>query len=240
LLTEMSAQEDIKILVVEDSRTILDFLATALQRSGFEVITAADGHQAVQVFHSERPDLVLLDVWLPRLDGWSVLQKIREVDEAVPVIMLTASEQTEQSKVRGLMGGADDYVIKPVGAGELVARVRAQLRRRRLGGGATSTSVYDDGRVRVDFANAQVSVSGKSVSLTPLEFRLLATFVRRAGETLSQRDLMELVWNDYTAATVDPVKVYVGYLRKKLGAANGGADGLIETVRGFGYRYAGS
>jgi DNA-binding response OmpR family regulator len=235
----MAETHDSTVLVVEDSDTILHYLSTVLRRDGFVVRTASDGEAAVRAFHDERPDVVLLDVWLPRLDGWGVLQKIREVDEAVPIIMLTASEQTEQAKVRGLMGGADDYVIKPVGAGELIARVRAQLRRRRVGAGATSESVYDDGRVRVDFANSSVSVGGSAVSLTPLEFRLLATFVRRAGETLSSRELMELVWNDYTAATVDPVKVYVGYLRKKLAAANGGGDDLIETVRGFGYRYAG-
>jgi DNA-binding response OmpR family regulator len=232
----MNAGRDATVLVVEDSETILQYLSTVLRRGGFDVRTAADGEAAVQAFHAERPALVLLDVWLPRLDGWGVLERIREVDEAVPIIMLTASEQTEQAKVRGLMGGADDYVIKPVGAGELLARVTALLRRRRAGAGAAADSVYDDGRVRVDFANSSVHVQGIGISLTPLEFRLLATFVRRAGETLSPRDLMELVWSDYTAATVDPVKVYVGYLRKKLAAADGGAE-LIQTVRGFGYRY---
>jgi DNA-binding response OmpR family regulator len=237
----MSGSQDATVLVVEDSDTILHFLSTALRRGGFVVRTASDGEAAVRAFHDERPDIVLLDVWLPRLDGWGVLQRIREVDEAVPIVMLTASEQTEQAKVRGLMGGADDYVIKPVGAGELVARVRAHLRRRKVGASGSSESVYEDARLRVDFANSAVVVDGSPVALTPLEFRLLAAFVRRPGETLSPRELMEIVWNDYTAATVDPVKVYVGYLRKKLAGANrGGGDDLIETVRGFGYRYAGS
>jgi DNA-binding response OmpR family regulator len=227
---------DADILVVEDSQTIREYLTTILRRGGHAVREAEDGEAAVAAFHSVRPALVLLDVWLPKLDGWGVLERIREVDEGVPVIMLTASEQTEGAKVRGLMGGADDYLLKPVGAAELLARVTALLRRRRVGAGATSDSMYNDGRVRVDFANSSVRVGGTEVALTPLEFRLMATFVRRAGDTLSPRELMELVWHDYTAATIDPVKVYVGYLRKKLAAAQGGEE-LIETVRGFGYRY---
>ena len=233
----MNDSHDATVLVVEDSQTILEYLSTVLRRGGFRVVSAADGESAVHTFHRERPDLVLLDVWLPRVDGWGVLSRIREADEAVPVVMLTASEQSEQAKVRGLMGGADDYLIKPIGPGELLARVTALLRRRRAGAGASADSVYDDGTVRVDFANSTVALSGQEVSLTPLEFRLMAAFVRRAGETLSPRDLMEMVWNDYTGATTDPVKVYVGYLRKKLAAADSGGD-LIETVRGFGYRYA--
>ena len=226
------------VLVVEDSGPILAFLTTALNRGGYRVRSAGDGETAVRSFHADRPDLVLLDVWLPRLDGWSVLQRIREVDEDVPVIMLSGSEQTEGATVRALMGGADDYLLKPIGAAELLARITAALRRRRAGAGATADSVYADDRVTVDFANSVVRVHGNPVPLTPLEFRLMATFVRRVGETLSPRELMELVWNDYTAATVDSVKVYVGYLRRKLAAADGGAE-LIETIRGFGYRYGG-
>ena len=233
----MSSARDATILLVEDSQTIQEYLATVLRRGGFTVRAAADGEEAVALFHSERPDLVVLDVWLPKLDGWGVLSRIREADEAIPIIMLTASEQTEQAKVRGLMGGADDYVIKPVGAAELLARVTALLRRRRAGAGATAESIYEDDRLRVDFANSSVALDGREVPLTPLEFRLLSAFVRRRGETLSSRDLMEMVWNDYTGATIDPVKVYVGYLRKKLASVNGGGDELIQTVRGFGYRY---
>jgi DNA-binding response OmpR family regulator len=221
--------------VVDDSQTIRQFIARVLARGGFTVVEAGDGHAALERFHARRPDLVVLDVWLPGIDGWEVLGRLRQVDEAVPVIMLTSLDD-EPSKVRGLMGGADDYVVKPVGAGELLARATAVLRRRRMGAGATAASVYDDGRLRVDFARTAVSVDGREVALTPLEFRLLATFVRRAGETLSSRELMELVWNDYTSGATDPVKVYVGYLRRKLAAAEG-ADELIETVRGFGYRY---
>ena len=229
------AVDDAVILVVEDSDTILAYLTTVLRRGGYRVRTASDGEAALREFHADRPDLVLLDLWMPRVDGWTVLQKIREVDEAIPVIILTASEQSEGAKVRGLMGGADDYLLKPIGAPELLARVAALLRRQRAGAGASADTLYSDGRISIDFANSVVRVNGDTVSLTPLEFRLLATFVRRAGEILSPQDLMQLVWNDYTTATVDPVKVYVGYLRRKLAAADAGD--LIETVRGFGYRY---
>jgi two-component system response regulator MprA len=200
------------VLVVEDSQAIQLFLSRVLVNGGMTVTTAGDGESAVRSFMAERPDLVLLDVNLPRLDGWGVLAKLRAVDEGVPVLMLTAV-QNESSKVRGLLGGADDYVVKPVGAGELLARVTALLRRRRIGAGAT--------------------LDGDQLALTPLEFRLLAAFVRHAGETLSPTQLMETVWNDYTGTTTDPVKVYVGYVRRKLR----GAGDRLETVRGFGYRF---
>jgi DNA-binding response OmpR family regulator len=223
-----------RVLVVEDSETIQRFLCRVLEGGGMAVTTAADGLDAVERFMTDRPDCVLLDVNLPRLDGWGVLRKLRAVDEGVPVLMLTAV-QDEPSKVRGLLGGADDYVVKPVGAGELLARVTALLRRRRIGAGASAEAVFDDGRLRVDFAREAAALDGEPLSLTPLEFRLLAAFVRHAGETLSPRQLMETVWNDYTGMTTDRVKVYVGYLRRKLG----GAADQLETVRGFGYRFGG-
>jgi DNA-binding response OmpR family regulator len=221
-----------RVLVVEDSETIQRFLSRVLSNGGMAVTTAADGEAAVARFMAERPDCVLLDVNLPRLDGWGVLRQLRAVDEGVPVLMLTAV-QDEPSKVRGLLGGADDYVVKPVGAGELLARVTALLRRRRIGAGAATEAVFDDGRLQVDFTRQTAALDGAPLSLTPLEFRLLAAFVRHCGDTLSPTQLMQTVWNDYTGMTTDPVKVYVGYLRRKLGPA---ADQL-ETVRGFGYRY---
>jgi DNA-binding response OmpR family regulator len=223
------------VFVVEDAAAIREYLTKALERGGCSVVTAEDGDMAVRAFHELRPDLVLLDIRLPLVDGWEVLHRLREVDEGVPVMMLS-SLADESSKVRGLMAGADDYVVKPVGPGELMARVTALLRRRRAGAGTSTSSLFDDGHLRIDFANSTVAVGEVTVSLTPLEFRLLSAFIRRAGDTLSAGDLMELVWNDYSGITTDPVKVYVGYLRRKLARADGGAE-LIETVRGFGYRY---
>jgi len=231
----MAERDAARVLVVEDSQTIQQFLSRVLVNGGMTVTTAGDGESGVRHFMAERPDCVLLDVNLPKLDGWGVLAKLRAVDEGVPVLMLTGV-QDEPSKVRGLLGGADDYVIKPVGAGELLARVTALLRRRRIGAGAAAAPVYDDGRLRVDFARQSAEIDGAPLALTPLEFRLLAAFVRHAGETLSAQQLMETVWNDYTGMTSDPVKVYIGYLRRKLGEAGTG----LETVRGFGYRYVGT
>jgi DNA-binding response OmpR family regulator len=232
----MAERNAARVLVVEDSETIQRFLTRVLVNGGMSVTAKADGESAVHSFVEDRPDCVLLDVNLPRMDGWGVLSQLRAVDEGVPVIMLTAV-QDEPSKVRGLLGGADDYVVKPVGAGELLARVTALLRRRRIGAGAATEAVFEDNRLRVDFARQTASLDGEPLALTPLEFRLLAAFVRHDGNTLSAKELMETVWNDYTGMTTDPVKVYVGYLRRKLEAQGG--EGLIETVRGFGYRYAG-
>jgi DNA-binding response OmpR family regulator len=231
----MAERSAARVLVVEDSRTIQLFLSRVLVNGGMTVTTAGDGESGVRQFMAERPDCVLLDVNLPRLDGWGVLAKLRAADEGVPVLMLTGV-QDEPSKVRGLLGGADDYVVKPVGAGELLARVTALLRRRRIGAGAAAEPVFEDGRLRVDFTRQAATLDGEPLALTPLEFRLLAAFVRHAGETLSAQELMETVWNDYTGMTTDPVKVYIGYLRRKLRDAGAG----LETVRGFGYRWVGA
>jgi DNA-binding response OmpR family regulator len=231
----MAESESARVLVVEDSDTIQQFLSRVLVNGGMTVTTAGDGETAVERFMAERPDCVLLDVNLPRLDGWGVLDRMRAVDEGVPVLMLTGVHD-EPSKVRGLLGGADDYVVKPVGAGELLARVTALLRRRRIGSGAVAEPVFTDEGLTVDFGRQTAMLDGSELALTPLEFRLLAALVRHAGETLSPARLMQTVWNDYTGATTDPVKVYIGYLRRKLGAAGE----RLETVRGFGYRWGGA
>jgi DNA-binding response OmpR family regulator len=168
---------------------------------------------------------------MPVLDGWQTLERIRHLSD-VPVMMLTARDG-ELEKVRGLKAGADDYVTKPFGRQELVARVEALLRR--AGDRGPEMVAYDDGLVRIDFAEARVLVDGNEVSLTPLEFKLLATFVRHPNQVLSRDQLLELVWEQALGGPTDQVKVYVGYLRRKLAQATSRAP--IETVRGFGYRY---
>jgi DNA-binding response OmpR family regulator len=224
-----------RILVIEDSAPIRDLLVAVLQRAGHEVVPAADGKEAVELFFSERPDVVLLDVWLPRLDGWNVLRRIREFDADVPVLMLTGLDD-EGSKVRGLTWGADDYLVKPVGAAELLARVQAAVRRSgRRNEERPESPVYDDGVVRVDFQRRQVWIAEAEVTLTPLEFRLLAAFIQHPGEILTREDLLVKVWNDSSGNPGDHVKIYVGYLRRKLAAAT--TRTLIETVRGYGYRW---
>jgi DNA-binding response OmpR family regulator len=220
-----------RVLVVDDDPDIRGLVRELLERSGYRVAAAADGREGLRALYASPPDLVLLDINMPQLDGWQTLERIRDLSD-VPVIMLTA-RAAELEKVRGLKAGADDYVTKPFGRQELLARVEAQLRR-----GSQRQEVlerYDDGYLTIDFAQRLVLVEGRGVSLTPLEFKLLATFVRHPNHVLSRDQLLELVWGDPYGVSGDQVKIYVGYLRRKLG--EGAEGGPIETVRGFGYRY---
>jgi DNA-binding response OmpR family regulator len=221
-----------RILVVEDNADLRELLQVMLSRAGFEVVEAGDGRAALRALFSQRPDLVMLDVAMPALDGWQTLDRIREVSD-VPVLMLTGSA-SELEKVRGLRGGADDYVTKPFGRQELVARVEVLLRRSRRPSEGES-QIVDDGLVMVDFHQRAVEVDGSPVSLTPLEFRLLTAFVRHPNQVLSRQQLLDLVWMDNTIGSGDQVKLYVSYLRRKLAGATEAET--IETVRGFGYRY---
>ncbi|HET8528464.1 MAG TPA: response regulator transcription factor [Gaiellaceae bacterium] len=223
-----------RILVVDDDDDIRGLVRKLLERSGAEVHEAPNGREGLREFHARRPDLVVLDVSMPELDGWSVLERIRDMSD-VPVLMLTARGD-ELERVRGLQAGADDYVVKPFGKQELVARVQALLRRAQRGGGAEESDTYADAYLTVDWAQARVSVGERDVQLTPLEFRLLSTFVRHPRQVLSRDQLLELVWGDAFGVGGDQVKLYVGYLRRKLDPEE--PEGVpIETVRGFGYRY---
>jgi DNA-binding response OmpR family regulator len=168
---------------------------------------------------------------MPGLDGWKTLERIRELSD-VPVVMLTA-KATELEKTRGLRAGADDYVTKPFGRQELLARVEALLRR--TGARAAAPEVYSDAFLTIDFAQRTVTAGGQPVDLTPLEFRLLAAFVRHPNQVLTHDQLLELVWGDEHAAR-EQVKLYVGYLRKKL-CPDAPDSAPIETRRGFGYSY---
>ena len=220
------------ILVVDDDDDIRALVGELLERAGHVVIKAPDGESALKLFYSRQPDLVVLDVSMPGLDGWEVLNRIRELSD-VPVLMLTARAE-ELEKVRGLRAGADDYVTKPFGRQELLARVDATLRRGRSAPQAQET--YADDFLTVDFAQRKVTAGGAELALTPLEFRLLGAFVRNQNQVLSHDQLLELAWGDARSADRDQVKLYVGYLRRKLGTGVGD-ESPIETVRGFGYRY---
>jgi DNA-binding response OmpR family regulator len=220
------------VLVIEDEPDIARAVAAVLASGGLEVLTAGDGRAGLRSFHTGRPALVLLDIGLPVLDGWAVLDRIRELSN-VPVLILT-SRSLEADKVRGLRAGADDYVTKPFGNAELLARVEALLRRRRAAA-EPAGDVYDDGLVRVTFGGREVRVAGRPVSLTPIEFRLLAALVRHPNQVLSPDQLLAQAWQDPAGVGPDRVKFAVMRLRRKLGPD--GADGRIEAVRGFGYRY---
>src|SRR5438132_2909193 len=221
-----------RVLVVDDDSDIRGLVRGLLERAGHAVIEAADGNEGLRRFYSDQPDLVILDVSMPGLEGWDVLERIRELSD-VPVLMLTARAE-ELDKVRGLRAGADDYVTKPFGRQELLARVDAGLRRRRMK--ESVQEAYADGFVEIDFPQRAVRAGGHEVSLTPLEFRLLTAFVRNPNQVLTHDQLLELAWGGAGAAERDQVKLYVGYLRRKLGTPTD-SESPIETVRGFGYRY---
>jgi DNA-binding response OmpR family regulator len=220
------------VLVVDDDADIRGLLRELLQRAGHVVHEAGDGREGLRIFHVERPDLIVLDASMPDLDGWQTLERIRDVS-AVPVVMLTARAQ-EVDKVRGLRAGADDYVTKPFGRQELVARIEGLLRRGRPA--TDSSQTYVDTFLKVDFTQRTVEAAGQNVQVTPLEFRLLGAFVRNRDQVLSHDQLVELAWGHGRAGGRDQLKLYVGYLRRKLGEPSSGGS-PIETVRGFGYRY---
>jgi DNA-binding response OmpR family regulator len=221
-----------RVLVADDDVDVRTLVRILLERAGHEVVEAADGKECLRALYERRPELVLLDVGMPALDGWKTLERIREVTD-VPVLLLTARAD-ELDRVRGLRAGADDYVSKPFGRQELLARVDALLRR--AGTPAEPQPVYSDDVLEIDFGQRSVTANGRPVELTPLEFRLLAAFVRHPGQVLSHDQLRELVWGDPDSHSRDQVKLYVGYLRRKLDGAVAG-DPPIETLRGFGYRY---
>jgi DNA-binding response OmpR family regulator len=220
-----------RVLVIDDDDDIRGLVTTLLERGGITVHNAPNGREGLREFHSWRPDLVVLDVSMPELDGWNVLDRIRDMSE-VPVLMLTARGD-ELERVRGLQAGADDYVVKPFGKQELVARVQALLRRAAQGTPTEEQESYADAYLSIDWGQRRVTVGDREVQLTPLEFRLLSTFVRNPRLVLSRDQLLELVWGDAYGVGGDQVKLYIGYLRRKLEPPNG--KRLIRTVRGVGF-----
>jgi DNA-binding response OmpR family regulator len=222
-----------RILVVDDDEVTRAALRGILERAGYEVREAGDGRDGLRELYARPTDLVILDVTMPELDGWATLERIRDMSE-VPVLILSARE-TELERVRGLRGGADDYVIKPCGHQELTARVHALLRRAR-GDANAEQQTYADARLQIDYTRREVSYDGREVQLTPLEFKLLGVLVHHPNQVLSREQLLELVWGDAFGVSPGQVKLYVGYLRRKLGPDDPAAT-PIETVRGFGYRY---
>lgn len=223
-----------RLLVVEDEPDIAMVLRMLLERAGHEVGHAGDGRQGLRMLHEKRPDLVLLDIGLPVLDGWVVLERIRDVSE-VPVLLLTA-HGLEADKVRGLRGGADDYLTKPFSSKELLARIEALLRRADRAGADAVDEVYDDGTLRVDHRARRVYAFGAEVEVNATEYRLLSTFVRHRDAVLSPLQLLRLVWDDESGVGADRVKFAILRLRRKLGWS--ADDSPIRAARGMGYRYS--
>lgn len=229
-MTEQAAGQ--LILVVDDAFDIRDMLREVLEAEGYSVDTAANGLEALRAVYQSRPVLVISDIAMPEMDGWTFLQRLREFTE-LPVIMLSALGE-ERDKVRGLRDGADDYVVKPVMRAELLARVEAVLRRSKSNA-PDEEAVYRDDTLYVDLQRHDVRVKGEAVELSPQEFRLLIALVRHPGAVLSADRLLELAWGTSEGGP-ENVRVYVGYLRKKLDPEPG-LSPMIETIRGFGYRF---
>jgi DNA-binding response OmpR family regulator len=222
---------DGEVLIVEDDDDLRDLVRTMIEREGMATIEAADGREGLRKFYEHRPRLVILDIGLPEMNGWQVLERVRELGD-VPVLILTANAD-ELDKVRGLREGADDYVTKPFGRQELIARVEALLRR--AGDRQMSDELHADGLVEIDFTQRRVLIENSEVDLTPTEFRLLAALARHPNQVLSQDQLLEMAWGDSAHRSRQQVKLYIGYLRRKL--VDACDKDPIETVRGFGYRY---
>lgn len=223
------------VLVIDDDKTLLRLLQEALTKAGYQVILTSNGIDGLQEMYARQPDLVLLDVMMPRMDGWETLSRIRQISR-VPVIMLTAKDG-EQEKVRGFNLGVDDYVTKPFSFAELVARAGAVLRRARTSAPAAKNKRYSSGDLVLDVDAHRVTKGGKLVELTPTEFRLLETLAEHAGRVLTHEQLLEKVWGYDAGEDTGYIKRYIWYLRQKLEDDPTNPQHIL-TERGFGYSFA--
>jgi len=220
-----------KILVIDDEPSILNLVSSYLKTEGYEVFTASDGNAGLKSARAFRPDLVILDVMLPGMDGIELLSRLRRESE-VYVIMLTARTE-ETDKIVGLTVGADDYVTKPFSPRELVARVKAALRRIQAGAGSgVEGGVLSFRHVRIDLGARQVMVDERPVELTAVEFDLLKVLAESHGRVLTREQLLEKVWGGEYFGELRVVDVHLGHVRQKLGSPD-----FIVTVRGVGYRF---
>ena len=218
-----------KILLVDDEQSILNLATAYLQKEGYETYTAMDGPSALKAARVFKPDLIVLDIMLPGMDGLEVLSQLRRESD-VYVILLTAKSE-EADKVIGLSVGADDYLTKPFSPRELAARVKAALRRLRTGAGLPGAEVLAFRHIRIDTGSRQVWLNDKPVELTTIEFDLLTTLAEHRGRVLSREQLLEKVWGFDFYGEIRVVDVHVGHIRQKLG------EEFITTVRGVGYRF---
>lgn len=221
-----------KVLTVDDDKTLLRFMEDYLQGEGYEVLSADRGTKALKLFYQERPDLVVLDLMMPGMDGWEVCARLRELSNT-PVIMLTA-KSSEADKLRGFKLGVDDYVTKPFSLAELTARIKAVLDR----AGASDQEelkVFRSGPLAIDTRRREATLDDEPLSLTPTEFRLLSALARRSGEAVSQKELISDVWGDYRQQGESALRRYVWFLRQKIELDPNDPTRLV-TVRGYGYR----
>ncbi len=220
------------ILLIDDDKTLLELLSGHLETAGYHPLLANDGPSGLRLATEAQPDLVVLDVMMPGMDGWEVCRRLRE-DSSVPIILLTAKGE-EIDKLRGFRLGVDDYVTKPFSFAELTARVGAVLARAKYA--TASAQSVTSGDLTIDFVQHRVTMAGQTVSLTPTEYRLLEQLARHAHRTVSTEQFLADVWGSEYAGEVEHVKRYIWTLRKKIEADPGDPKHLI-TERGYGYRF---
>ena len=231
-----------KVLIVEDDRTLLDVLKYNLTKEGHDVVTASDGVEALDVARDKKPDLIVLDVMLPKLDGFEVCRILRR-ETTTPILMLTA-KASETDKVVGLELGADDYMTKPFSMREFLARIRAMLRRSEMmkmvesSAKETTPSIIKVGGLEIDFARHKVSQSGTTIDLSPKEFDLLAFLLKNREQVFSRDQLLEKVWGYDYAGDTRTVDVHIRWLRQKIEVDPANPRHLL-TVRGIGYKFEG-
>jgi len=226
-----------KVLIIDDDATFRNLVEQVLTQKGYQVLEASSGREGLRLIFDQRPDLVLLDVVMPGIDGWQVCSRIREISDT-PIIMITGKHKSEEEIVRGLDYGADDYIIKPVGSKELVARVQAILRRAELPSlqDIRQGIIYSDDFLTVDITERKVTVDGKRVKLTPREFRLFTLLVENAGRILTHKQLLEKVWGWEYTDDVDYVRIYISHLRQKI-EPHPSLPKYIITESGVGYYF---
>ena len=227
------------VLVVDDEPGQLRLVDQILTHKGYEVVKAGSGQEAIRHIYESKPDIVLLDVMMPEIDGWQTCRLIREVSD-IPVIMLTGKRNSEDDIVRGLECGADEYLTKPVGNRELLARVRAALRRAEKPSYANRNKsvIFANNYLNINVAERKVSINGERLKLTPREFRLLALLVENSGRVMSHQQVLENVWGWEYIDDVDYVRIYISHLRQKI-EPNPSQPKYILTEPGVGYYFSG-
>jgi len=225
-----------RILVVDDDDKLTHLLQLFLSRNGFDVSVANSGQEGLKLAYQVHPDLIILDVMMPGMDGMVTCERLREVSD-VPIVMLTA-KGTEQDIVGGLEKGADDYIVKPFRVAELLARIKAVLRRAQNKSDIDETGVYADGDLMINFSRRQVIVRGQEVNLTPTEYDLLTCLVRNAGRVIPRELLLAQVWGDEFVEATQYLKLYIRYLRQKIEKDPSNPE-YILTEWGVGYRFEG-
>lgn len=225
-----------RVLVIDDDDKLTHLLQIFLSRNGFEVSVANSGRDGLKLAYQAHPDLIILDVMMPGMDGMMTCERLREVSD-VPIVMLTA-KGTEEDIVGGLEKGADDYIVKPFRVSELLARIKAVLRRANNKSEVDETGVYADGELMINFSRREVIVRGEQISLTPTEYDLLLCLVRNTGRVLPRELLLAQVWGEEFVESTQYLKLYIRYLRQKIEKDPSNPE-YILTEWGVGYRFEG-